>query len=287
MKKILITGASGLLSSKFIKLYHRNYDIFKIYRNKKNLEKNEYNIDLNDSKQLLKLINKIEKIDIVIHLSAQTLVWKSIQNPIEDINSNIVSTVNLLESFKSYGLEKFIFASTEAVYGELISPVETSEKVPVNPYGISKLTCENYISFYQTKYNLNCHIIRPSFIIDFNMSRNPLFDILNAFKNGSVTLFQSINSEFNFISSDKVASIIHRIINEEILIKELNIVNSTNTNLNEIVNYLQKEYSTFTVIDKPNKVKQTLNSIYPEIKDLNKENILDFCTQYINFHSLD
>tara|TARA_B110000902_G_C14293413_1_gene582103 strand:- start:3186 stop:4049 length:864 start_codon:yes stop_codon:yes gene_type:complete len=286
MKKILLTGASGLLSSKFIKLYGNDYEIHKIYRNKENLEINEYNIDLINLNEIINLLDKIDKIDIVIHLSAQALVWKSIQNPIEDINSNIISTVNLLESFKAYGLEKFIFTSSEAVFGELSSPIESSIKNPITPYGITKYTCENYLSFYRKKYNLNYHIIRPSFIIDFDMSRNPLFDILNTFKTGKVNLFQSVNSEFNFVTSDIVSLNINNVIRDKVLIKELNVVNSINTRIMDVINHLQNNFNRFTVIDKPNIAKQTLDSEYADVKSSNKVDVIDFCNQYIKFHNL-
>lgn len=101
-------------------------------------------------------------IDYIFHLAAQIDVRKSLANPILDITSNIIGTVNLLNLAIKYKVRKFIFASSGGVmYGNTDKPAKETDKVnPESPYGIDKLTGENYIKLYSSIYGLNYTILR-------------------------------------------------------------------------------------------------------------------------------
>ncbi len=103
-----------------------------------------------------------ERIDYIFHLAAQIDVRKSLANPILDITSNIIGTVNLLNFSVKYKVRKFIFASSGGVmYGNTDKPAKETDKVnPESPYGIDKLTGENYIKLYSSVYGLNYTILR-------------------------------------------------------------------------------------------------------------------------------
>ena len=90
-------------------------------------------------------------------------VRKSVKDPIFDATTNILGTINLLQTCIKTGVKKFMFASTGgAVYGEqeYFPADENHPTNPVSPYGISKLTVEKYLFFYKNEYGLNYTILR-------------------------------------------------------------------------------------------------------------------------------
>jgi len=86
----------------------------------------------------------------IIHLAGQTSLTASITNPFEDLRVNYGATAHVLEYARSVGAKKVVFASSAAVYGDLISlpACESMPPAPLAPYGINKLTSEYYLDYY-------------------------------------------------------------------------------------------------------------------------------------------
>lgn len=103
-----------------------------------------------------------EQPDMVFHLAAQADVTKSILAPVYDADVNIGGTINMLEASRTAGVKKFIFASTSAVYGNVLKvPItEDDATVPISFYGISKLSAERYIQLFHDLYELPYTILR-------------------------------------------------------------------------------------------------------------------------------
>ena len=102
---------------------------------------------------------------MINHHAAQISVSESVSDPSFDANSNIIGTLQLLQNAVSFNIEKFIFASTGgAMYGkQKIFPAgEEHPCQPLSPYGISKLSAENYINYFCMQYGLNTSILRYS-----------------------------------------------------------------------------------------------------------------------------
>lgn len=87
------------------------------------------------------------KVDLVLHLAAQVSNILSYQAPSEDVTTNVLGTLNVLEQCRLGCVPRLLHASSMALYGQ--PDVECiDERVPVNPlsyYGISKLAAENYV----------------------------------------------------------------------------------------------------------------------------------------------
>ncbi|MBI4388897.1 MAG: NAD-dependent epimerase/dehydratase family protein [Nitrospinae bacterium] len=108
---------------------------------------------------------KKEKIEAINHHAAQISVHQSVADPVFDANSNIIGTLQLLQSAVNCGVKKFVFASTGgAVYGEQDSfPAgEDHPCKPLTPYAIAKLCVENYLAFYKRNFDLNYAVLRYS-----------------------------------------------------------------------------------------------------------------------------
>lgn len=170
MKNILITGGAGFIGSNLAdQLLVMGHNVIVVDNlstgNKKNLDKRIkfYKIDI-QNKKIDKIFAK-EKPEIVFHLAAQINVRKSVEEPGEDAKINIVGGLNILENCKKYNVKKIIFSSTGgAIYGDanIIPTPENYKEYPVSPYGISKLSLERYLNYYQKIFGLNFIALRFS-----------------------------------------------------------------------------------------------------------------------------
>jgi UDP-glucose 4-epimerase len=102
------------------------------------------------------------KIDAVMHFAGEALVAKSMREPSTFYAANVGSGVNLLDAMTRHGVSKLIFSSTAATYGEpqIIPIPEEHAKVPINPYGKSKLVFEQILADYRAYTGLNYVTLR-------------------------------------------------------------------------------------------------------------------------------
>lgn len=151
--KILITGSNGFIGNHLIQALSKNNHSVILYDKKMGNDVHDIN--------LLSRAFSI-KPDLVIHLAAQSLLRKSIEDPISDAYDNIIGSINVLEMCKQYGIDKIIYASTGgAKYGNDYSMLikETYHENPISPYGISKHTVEHYLKYYHREYGLEYSIL--------------------------------------------------------------------------------------------------------------------------------
>ena len=111
---------------------------------------------------LLNGIFRDNEITGVYHLAAISDIRKSIADPYETFNQNVIGTVNLLEAMRKHDLKSMVFASTAAVYGNSAEPVkkESGETIPLSPYAASKLMAEEYCNVYSSQYGMNIKSLR-------------------------------------------------------------------------------------------------------------------------------
>ena len=163
---ILVTGGAGFIGSHIVdKLVSRGDDVIIIdnlstgKRENINPAAKFYKLDIRDD---LTEVFTEHNIDYVIHQAAQIDVQRSIKEPDFDSDVNITGTVNFLNYCRQYDVEKIIYASSAAVYGQP-QYLGVDEEHPVNPisyYGISKHTPEHYIKVFNQLYDLDYTILR-------------------------------------------------------------------------------------------------------------------------------
>lgn len=175
-KTILITGGAGFIGSHVVRLFVNKYPSYQIVNldaltyagNLENLidveQKTNYTFvkgDITDAKLISRLFAQY-KFDGVIHLAAESHVDRSIANPMEFINTNIIGTVNLLNAARFEWKEDFenrlfYHISTDEVYGSLGETglfTETTSYDPRSPYSASKASSDHLVRAYYHTYGL-------------------------------------------------------------------------------------------------------------------------------------
>jgi UDP-glucose 4-epimerase len=102
------------------------------------------------------------KFHAVMHFASFIQVGESMAAPIKYYQNNVVNTLNLLNAMQVFGVNKFIFSSTAAIFGvpEYALIDETHPKRPINPYGRTKLMVEEALSDYGRAYGLKSVCLR-------------------------------------------------------------------------------------------------------------------------------
>lgn len=153
MTKLFVTGGAGYIGSHFIKEIskYKNIEIL-AYDNlstgiKDNILFGDLVIgDLADYSLLYNTLKNFNP-DVVVHFAASIKVGESVNDPIKYYDNNLVNSVNLLRAMDVIGIDKIVFSSTAAVYGNVDKTIvsEADNTQPINPYGKSKLMVEQIL----------------------------------------------------------------------------------------------------------------------------------------------
>ena len=117
--------------------------------------------DLLDRAPLEKTLQE-KKIEAVVHYAAHALVGESVTEPAKYYRNNVVGTLSLLDAMRATGVNKIVFSSTCAIFGEpeRVPMTEDLPKRPVNPYGTTKLIIEHALADYSAAYGLGYAALR-------------------------------------------------------------------------------------------------------------------------------
>ena len=165
---ILVVGGAGYVGSHTVDyLLQQNCDVVVVdnlclgHRQAVPANVPFYLGDIRD-KEWLRLVFQQEKIDGVIHFAAYSLVGESVQKPLEYFNNNIYGTQILLEVMQEFGVDKIVFSSSAATYGEpkSIPILETEPLNPKNPYGDTKRVMESMMRWADDAHGLKSVALR-------------------------------------------------------------------------------------------------------------------------------
>ena len=161
--RLLVLGGAGYIGSHTsLELIKRGHDVVVVdnlvtgYQKAVPEKAVFYNGDIRDIEFLDNLF-KIEKIDAVIHFAAYSLVGESVTNPLKYYDNNLYGTKVLLEAMIKNSVNKIVFSSTAATYGEPenIPILESDRTCPTNPYGETKLAMEKMFHWASKAHGLN------------------------------------------------------------------------------------------------------------------------------------
>ncbi len=166
-KTVIVTGGAGFVGSHLVdELIARGdkvvvIDKVKPEKNRKNESAKYIKINIQDS-DVLDIFKKY-KPGVVYHLAAHLHDRESVEKPVVNAMDNIIGFLNICEGVKKAGKAKIIFTSSCAVYGlqDKLPIDESCEPTPGTPYGISKLTGEKYLHFFNMTYGIPYIAFRP------------------------------------------------------------------------------------------------------------------------------
>ncbi len=172
--KILITGGCGFLGTNLARyLTNQGYEVrildnlstaFPSWRCSKSTPDSRLpKVDLlkGDIRDRETVNNAVAGINAVIHLAALTSVVESVDNPENTWENNVGGTLNLLEACRRHDIKRFIFASSNAVAGEQLPPIDENKiPQPLSPYGASKLAGEALCSAYWHSFGIKTLSLR-------------------------------------------------------------------------------------------------------------------------------
>ena len=120
-----------------------------------------YQLDIRD-RGALDTLFQAEKIEGVIHFAASSQVGESMSNPLKYYDNNLYGTMVLLQAMVAHGVDKIVFSSTAATYGEpeRVPILETDKTVPTNCYGQTKLAMEHMMSWVSKAHGLKYVALR-------------------------------------------------------------------------------------------------------------------------------
>ena len=259
--KIGILGANGFvgkeLSDKLSQI--KNVDLY-LFSRKFNKEKHDlskcYPFDI--QKDLNNIPQELYQLDIIYYLISDTIPASSWGDVNEDIQHNLVPFVNLIEKLKLGNLKKIIFTSSAGtVYGTSKNKLdENSLTNPYSPYGISKLTCEKYLNYFNQKNGIAFEIFRISNIYGPGQNTKKGLGIINTILENHIDskpteIYGNGEAVRNYIYIDDVINILAQSISNDIHESYmLNLASNDNISIHELIFCIE------------NVVKQNLNIQY-------------------------
>ena len=166
MKDVLIFGAGGFVGSYLSREFiEHGYNVFgsdKVHSAMLPSEVDFESADLMDSEAVEKLVNKIGP-DIIVNLAAISSVGASWNIPQFTIQVNVVGALNIMEAArKSVKKPKILFVGSSEEYVISDFPMNEDRQLNAsNPYGISKVTQEQFAKLYKEQYGLKIFCVRP------------------------------------------------------------------------------------------------------------------------------
>ena len=167
MKTILVAGGAGYIGSHMVALLvERGYDVVVA----DNLCTGHWQAvkgaqlrvgDVRDGAFLDRLFSEFP-IDGVINFAAFSLVGESVSDPLKYYGNNVAGAVSMLTAMKNHKVEKIVFSSTAATYGEPEKqPIEETDRTePTNPYGATKLAIEGMLKWCDGAYGIRYAALR-------------------------------------------------------------------------------------------------------------------------------
>lgn len=180
MKRLLLTGATGMLGSHLLEEIQGKYEILALGRREKNiiLDIDYKLVDLRDVENADYIVNDFEP-EIIIHAAANGAEGTGQSSPIDMTSNGYNTFYNVITPAIATGkLKRFIYISSAAVYGDIETPYkESQEPKPHDIYAITKYSNELALKCLADVYNFEYTIIRPHNIVgerqDYtNASRN-------------------------------------------------------------------------------------------------------------------
>ena len=251
--KALVTGGSGFIGSNIVKLlrsegrevvvldnlmsgYRANLDPFP--------EVQFVEGDVRDAA----LINRLAQgAEVIFHLAASVGNTRSIENPIDDSEINVIGTLRVLEAARHGGVRKVVFSSSAGIFGELKTiPIREDHPVePDSPYGAGKLGAEKHCLAYAKLYPLECICLRYFNVYGVNQRYDAYGNVIPIFAHRMLsgkplTIFGDGEQTRDFVNVRDVAMANYRAGMNRGVSGAFNIASATRVTINRLVELMSE-----------------------------------------------
>jgi UDP-glucose 4-epimerase len=254
---IFVTGGAGFIGSHIVPaLLEKGYNVTVFdnlttgkLKNLNNARKNpSFTFIKGDIRKPTEIQRALKNTQAIVHLAAQIDVATSVSNPIETHEINTTGTFNLLQAAAKNRVEKFVFASSTAVYGDTdkLPITEDIPLKPLSPYAASKAAGEAYCTAYANCYNLNTTALRFFNVYGTGNENNPYSGVItkfmqNAQKNQALTIEGDGEQTRDFIHASDVAEAICQALKHGTTKTGVfNVCTGVQTSINQLVDTLKK-----------------------------------------------
>jgi nucleoside-diphosphate-sugar epimerase len=308
VSKVLITGGAGFighhLTRRLLRMSYEvvvldNFKTGKMQNISPHLKNAPFKLVVGDVRNKKVIRNAMNGVDAVVHLAALISVEESFKNPIETHNVNVTGTLNVLEEAARMNIEKFIYASSTAVYGDG-NPLPLREGYPpkpLSPYATSKVSAEYYCEMFHRSYRLKTVILRYFNVYGPGQENNPYSGVIakflsNALSGAPIVIHGDGKQTRDFIYIDDVVeATILALESSDAVGQTFNICTGTPVSINElatIVKELMRKDLKITY-DKPRKGDIRDNYGDPSkafeiLKFKAKNNLKEGIKKYISFY---
>lgn len=206
------------------------------------------NYKKNDLSNKEQIIADFSNIDIVYFLASATIPVTSWENPLIEIEKNLIPFMNFADTVAKLNVKKIAFLSSAGtIYGATQQKVnETSDKNPFSPYGIIKLTMENFLRYFKTRYNINFDVYRISNVYGEGQNTSKGLGLINTLLEkiiieGKVKVFGNGETLRNYIYVKDVAELLSLSATSDIANSSTyNISSNDSLTINQIVEIIKR-----------------------------------------------
>lgn len=272
MKTILLLGGYGFIGTNVLKCidkqYSDQYDVIVFDK----VDHHFHNVSFNcvkkvysgDFSDILTVDNIFAEnsIDLVFHFLSSTVPATS-SNARYDVESNLVSTLNLLSVMDKYNVKNIVYLSSGgAIYGDYLEKVHNEEDAvyPKSSYGVVKLAIEKYLLSYAELYGFHSLILRlsnPFGPYHYNEKQGIInIAIRRALSNKTLQIWGDGNGIKDYIFINDVCDILFKMVEDEIETGVYNVASGNALSVNDIVDAIRKyiphfmvEYVNASVVD--------------------------------------
>jgi UDP-glucose 4-epimerase len=254
MTNCLILGGSGFIGSHLAEaLLKKDYSVrvFGDFKTgMKNIESISGRIEIikGDFQNISDLTLAVQDVDTIFHYISTTNPASSFDNPVYDIETNVIRSVRMMEIALKNDVKQIIFPSTGGtIYGDARTiPISEEDPVnPLNPYAISKLTIEKYLQYFFNQYGMDYLVLRYS--NPYGERQNPLGNqgvipiFLHKIRHDEApVIYGDGNSIRDYIYIEDAIDATIALLGKESCEKLFNIGSGTGTSLNQLIEIMSE-----------------------------------------------
>ncbi|MEJ2272129.1 MAG: SDR family oxidoreductase [Candidatus Bathyarchaeota archaeon] len=255
--RILITGGAGFIGSHLVDRLIENGHTVRVIDNLSTGEKRNLNPHKNkESFQFIEgdirdfnLVKKcVKDVDAVLHEAALVSVTRSLEDPVLSNEINIKGSLNLLKASVDANVQRFIYASSCAVYGdtEILPVSEKNPSNPLSPYAVDKLAVEKYAKIFNDSFEIETVGLRYFNVYGSRQKYGPYSGVISIFINKLLedkapTIFGDGEQTRDFVNvKDVIDANILALSKKDVAGKVFNISSGKAITINNILEIIKK-----------------------------------------------